>query len=54
MLRVTGVTAQVDRLRAFRAQLCTLRNGDSSPREPKVVETEQVVNGFIRALRDTK
>jgi hypothetical protein len=30
-----------------------LRNEDSSLLEPKVVETEKVLNGLIRALRDT-
>ena len=29
-----------------------LRNEDSSLLEPKVVETEKVLNGLIRALRD--
>jgi len=30
-----------------------LRNEDSSLLEPKVAETEKVLNGLIRALRDT-
>jgi len=29
-----------------------LRNQDSSPLEAKIVETEKVLNGLIRALRD--
>ena len=29
-----------------------LRNEDSSLLEPKVIETEKVLNGLIRALRD--
>jgi hypothetical protein len=29
-----------------------LRNEDSSLIEPKIVETEKVLNGLIRALRD--
>jgi hypothetical protein len=29
-----------------------LRNQDSSLIEPKIVETEKVLNGLIRALRD--
>jgi hypothetical protein len=29
-----------------------LRNEDSSLFEPKVEETEQVLNGLVRALRD--
>ena len=29
-----------------------LRNEDSSLLEPKIVETEKVLNGLIRALRD--
>ncbi len=33
-------------------RLGCLRNEDSSLIEPKVVETEKVLNGLIRALRD--
>ena len=33
-------------------RLSFLRNKDSSLLEPKVVETEKVLNGLIRALRD--
>jgi four helix bundle protein len=33
-------------------RLSFLRNVDSSLLEPKVVETEKVLNGLIRALRD--
>jgi len=33
-------------------RLSFLRNEDSSLLEPKVVETEKVLNGLIRALRD--
>ena len=33
-------------------RLGVLRNEDSSLLEPKVVETEKVLNGLIRALRD--
>ena len=29
-----------------------LRNEDSSLLEPKIIETEKVLNGLIRALRD--
>jgi len=29
-----------------------LRNEDSSLLKPKIVETEKVLNGLIRALRD--
>jgi four helix bundle protein len=33
-------------------RLCFLRNEDVLLLEPKVVETEKVLNGLIRALRD--
>ena len=33
-------------------RLCFLSNEDSSLIEPKLVETEKVLNGLIRALRD--
>jgi hypothetical protein len=47
-------TTQVDRLKAidFSLQSKHLRSEDSSLLEPKVVETEKVLNGLIRALRD--
>ena len=43
------VTTQVARLKAFSLQPAIK---DSSLLEPKVVETEKVLNGLIRALRD--
>ncbi|MBW2200884.1 MAG: four helix bundle protein [Deltaproteobacteria bacterium] len=45
-------------LKELHYQLCLskrlgfLRNQDSSLIEPKIVETEKVLNGLIRALRD--
>jgi hypothetical protein len=44
------VTTQVDRLKAWGSGF--LPNEDSSLLEPKVVETEKVLNGLVRALRD--
>jgi hypothetical protein len=47
------VTTQVDRLKAFSLQpsACNLLK-KISLLEPEVVETEKVLNGLIRALRD--
>ncbi|MGA6826342.1 four helix bundle protein [Nitrospira sp. NS4] len=33
-------------------RLCFLRDEDSSPLETRTIETEKVLNGLIRALRD--
>jgi hypothetical protein len=48
------VTTQVARLKAFSLQpsAFSLLLKDLSLLEPKVVETEKVLNGLIRALRD--
>jgi len=53
----TWQTDQVDRLKAegFRGQIMrdhTRRRAFKLAIEPKVVETERVLNGLIRALRD--
>ena len=41
-----------DSLLGLSKRLGFLRNHDSSLIEPKIVETEKVLNGLIRALRD--
>jgi hypothetical protein len=50
--RLKACPPDVWRVKKFLGRLGFLRKQDLSLIEPKIVETEKILNGLIRALRD--